>query len=263
MFAVNAERALGALEQSELELHYQPQLEVPTGRVAGLEALLRWRHPQAGLISPADLLLTAESTELIVKIGEWAIRTACFQCEKWVEEGRCVPVAVNVSAHQLEHSDILSAVQKALDDSGFPPEYLEIEITENVAIHNFPAVAETLEQLKRLGVRIAADDFGTDHASLKYIQSLPVDTVKIDKYFIEGIERSAKARIILRNIIQLSEGLDLRVIAEGVETRQQAQFLLAEGCRVMQGFYFYRPMPACEVERIIRINEKNYCGAAR
>ncbi|MCE5189123.1 MAG: EAL domain-containing protein [Eubacteriales bacterium] len=263
MFAASAERVRLALEQEELELYYQPQIDVRTGRIVGMEALLRWRHPEAGMIGPAEFLAATESTDLIVEIGEWAVRTACQQNRTWMDGGYRIPVAVNVSAHQLENSDIVSAVRKALDESGLPPEHLEIEITENVAIHDFPAVIETMERLKGLGVRLAMDDFGTEYASLKYIQSLPVDTVKIDKCFVDGIEGSLKSRIVLNHIIRLSAGLGLEIVAEGVETKQQAQFLSAEGCRVMQGFYFYRPMPACEVRKIVRINEKSRCGDAR
>lgn len=263
MFMVGAERVRYALEQEELQLYYQPQIDVLTGRIVGMEALLRWRHPEVGMIGPAEFLYATESTDLIVGIGEWVVRAACQQNRKWMDGGYRIPIAVNVSAHQLETSDILSAVRQSLNESALPPDCLEIEITENVAIHDFPAVIDTLESLKSLGVRIAMDDFGTEYASLKYIQSLPIDTVKIDKCFVDEIEESLKARIILKNIIQLSRGLGLQVVAEGVETKQQAQFLSAEGCRVMQGFYFYRPMPACEVEKIVRINEKSRCGTAR
>ena len=263
MLVFDAERVRYALEKGELELYYQPQLDVLTRRITGMEALLRWRHPEAGLIGPAGLLSATESTDMIVKIGEWAIRTACRQNRKWMTNGYRIPIAVNVSAYQLENSDIVTAVQKALEETGLPPEYLEIEITENVAIRDFPAVIDTLEALKRLGVRLAMDDFGTEYASLKYVQCLPVDTVKIDKYFIDGIECNLKARIILKNMIQLSKGLGLRVVAEGVETKQQVQFLAAEGCRVIQGYYFYRPMTAVEAREVMRLNGRGCCDAMR
>ena len=210
-----------SLERNELELHYQPQIDSSSGRIVGLEALLRWNHPERGRVSPVRFIPIAEKTGLITQIGKWSLKNACRQNKNW-QDGQSpkIPVAVNLSARQFEHEDMMEVVGRILEETGLPAKYLELEITENTAIKELNSVAETLRQLKGLGVGIAVDDFGTAYSSLNYIKRLPVDKIKIDKCFIDGIGVSAKDEKILKTVIMLIQDLGMKAVAEGVETKR-------------------------------------------
>ena len=235
----------GALDRDELVLHYQPQFRVNDQTVAGMEALLRWNRPGAGLVPPATFVPIAEETRLIVPIGEWVLRAACRQAKRWQErEHPNLRMAVNLSPRQFQQSDLLKMIASALDESGLAPSSLEIEITESTAMLNTDRTVATLRALRELGVRIAIDDFGTGHSALNYLRSFPIDCVKIDQTFVHGIDSSRIDRAIVSAIIEMARGLDVRVIAEGVETEAQLRFLRHEGCDEVQGFLLGRPAAA-------------------
>ncbi len=241
-----------ALERSELELYYQPQVNSRSGMLVGLEALIRWNHPERGVVGPGIFIPVAEKTGLIIEIGEWVVRTACRQNKRWQDMGLLkIPVAVNISARQFEDSNITEAIDEILNGTNLPAEYLEIEITEHVAFRELSGVVETLKRLKRLGVKITMDDFGTEYSSLNYIRQLPVDSAKIDKCFIDGIGANLKDEAIVKTMIALLEALELKVVAEGVETKRQVDFLAEKGCHIIQGFYYYKPMPADRIEKLL------------
>lgn len=253
-----------ALERNELELYYQPQIDSQSDRIVGLEALLRWKHPKKGIIGPLEFIQAIENTGLIMKISEWVVKSACRQNKYWQDMGLPKkPVAVNISARQLEDGDIVELFCGALKETGLPSEYIEIEITENTAVRDFNIAVETLKRLKNLGVGIAMDDFGASYSSLNYIKQLPVDAVKIDKCFIEGIGVSIKDEAILKTVIALLQNFNLRIVAEGVETEQQVKFLADEGCRIIQGFYYYKPMPADDIEKLLSSENKNFDSLAK
>jgi len=243
---------LKALERGELELFYQPQVHVRSNSIVGLEALLRWKHPRRGNIAPHAFLSVVERTDSMIRLGNWIIECVCTQNKAWQNGGFPeIPVAVNVSAHQLENGNILPFVISALKSTGLPPEFLELEITESIAIRNVKEVAKTLEALKQTGIRIAIDDFGTQYASFGYIKDLPIDILKIDKCFIDEIGSNHKAEAILLSIVSLADKLHIQLVAEGVETKKQMVFLSDIGCNVIQGFYYYRPMPASEITKLL------------
>jgi diguanylate cyclase (GGDEF)-like protein/PAS domain S-box-containing protein len=226
-----------ALERQELVLHYQPQLRLDTRQVVGMEALLRWRRPDHGLVMPATFISIAEESRLIVPMGEWVVREACRRAAEW--EG--IRVAVNLSPREFQHSDLRRVIGAALAESGLDPHLLEIEITESTAMINTDRTLATLRGLREMGVRIAIDDFGRGHSSLDYLRSFPIDTLKIDQAFVHEIDRSAGDRAIVSAIIAMAHGLGLRVTAEGVETESQAAFLAEAGCEEVQGYLFGRP----------------------
>ena len=234
-----------ALDRGELVLHYQPQINIATGRVTGVEALLRWNRPGFGLVAPKDFIPIAEETRLIVPIGEWVLREACRQARAWQSAGSPdFRMAVNLSPRQFQHSDLPQVIASALEFSGLPPGNLELEITESLAMQNTARTITTLQRLREMGVQIAIDDFGTGHSSLNYLRSFPIDSVKIDQEFVQEIETSAADRAIIAAVIGMARGLSLRVIAEGVETEQQLDFLREQGCEEVQGFLFSEPVPA-------------------
>lgn len=252
MHRIGTKMVLKALERGELELFYQPQVNIRSNSIVGLEALLRWPHPRLGNITPHAFLSVIERTDSMIRIGNWTIESVCSQNKVWQGGGLTkIPVAINVSAYQLENGNILPFVTAALQSTGLAPEFLEIEITENIAIRNIREVAKTLEALKRTGVKIAIDDFGTQYASFGYIKDLPVDIVKIDKCFIDEIGCNPKAEAILLSMVSLMDKLQIQIIAEGVETKQQMSFLGDIGCNLIQGFYYYRPMPANAVAELL------------
>jgi diguanylate cyclase (GGDEF)-like protein len=233
-----------AIDDDLLELHYQPQVALPGGEVVGLEALLRWRDPDQGMISPARFVPILEETGLIVPVGEWVIRTACAQQVAWQAAGPGrLRVAVNVSPLQFRR-DLYAAVSRALEATGADPTLLELEITEGLLIDDLDACRSVLTSLKELGVRIAIDDFGTGYSSLVYLRRLPIDVLKIDRSFVRDVERDADAAAIVGGIIALAHKLGLEVIAEGIETDAQRRFLEAQGCEMGQGYLFSPPLPA-------------------
>ena len=234
-----------AVEKEEFVLHYQPQIDIETRMVVGTEALLRWQHPELGLLPPLDFISLAEDTGLILPIGVWVLRTASAQTRAWQEAGFTgLRIAVNVSARQFQQPDLLETIVQALDTTGLDPTSLELELTESSIMQNANSVVETLTQLRQMGVRISIDDFGTGYSSLGYLKRLPIDTLKLDRSFVdEAISDPDNAALVMA-IITLAHNLRLKVIAEGVETEEHLRFLRLLRCDEAQGFLFSKPMPA-------------------
>jgi len=240
-----------ALEQEEFLLFYQPQFDLGSGRLTGVEALLRWQRPDVGLVSPLDFIPLAEETGLIVPIGEWVLRTACAQGCAWGRSGAgLLRVAVNISARQFGRADFCETVGTILSDTGFPPDCLELELTESLAMHHAEETVLTLKKLKALGVQISIDDFGTGYSSLSYLKRFPVDSLKIDKSFVDGIADDPNDAAIVIAIIAMAHSMGLGVIAEGVETEEQLDFLKLHHCNEVQGFLLGRPMPSEQIGKL-------------
>lgn len=239
-----------ALSRNELSLHYQPQLEISTGKIIGVEALMRWKHPQRGYISPGQFIPVAENSDLIFELGNWALITACRQMYDWGKKAENQKVAVNVSANQFLSSDFIEIVSRVLHKSGLEPSRLELEITEGVLVEDKEMALKILEQLKEIGVKIAIDDFGTGYSSLSYLSHLPIDCLKIDKSFVQSSSSDPRDTAIIRTIISLGNSLDLTVLAEGIETEEQLTFLHLLGCREGQGYLFSRPIPADTMDSV-------------
>ncbi|MET0657297.1 MAG: bifunctional diguanylate cyclase/phosphodiesterase, partial [Steroidobacteraceae bacterium] len=233
-----------AIEQGQFELHYQPKVFTHGGRVAGLEALLRWNHPRCGLLSPDKFIAPLEETGLILQVGQWAIEQALRDHQRWTNEGLVPPrVAVNVSTLQLSQPGFVDVVRSAIRASGAAPDALELEMTESLIIENIEANARALQEISDLGVFIAIDDFGTGYSSLRYLAKLPVDHLKIDRSFIATMVSDPDSMTIVSTVISLAHALDLEVVAEGVETEEQARLLKLMRCDEMQGFLFSKPLP--------------------
>ncbi|MCA0972456.1 EAL domain-containing protein [Halobacillus litoralis] len=237
-----------ALEQEEeFVLHYQPKVDMRTMEVVGMEALIRWEHPSFGLLPPKTFIPLAEETGIIAKLGTWVIKEACRQRKKWYDQGfREMVMSANLSPQQLNQKNLVDIVAQILRDTGLPAELLELELTENLIIHNTEQTLETIKQLKQLGVLISIDDFGTGYSSLGYLKDFPVDVLKIDKSFIDELTTDSSQSAITDSIISLSQNLNIGVIAEGVETAEQANYLNKKGCHLIQGFYFSPPIPEDE-----------------
>lgn len=234
-----------ALEQNELIVYYQPLVCIATGEVQGMEALLRWNNPQEGMISPARFIPVAEKTGLILPIGEWVLRTACRETQRWHEAGyHDLHVSVNLSPRQFEHPDLVDMIAGILLETSLRPECLKLEITESVAMQNADRAIEKLHALKELGIHISIDDFGTGYSSLNYLKRFPIDTLKIDRSFVGDIPRDGDDMAIVTAIIAMAHNLKIDVVAEGVETSEQLQFLQAQDCDLMQGYLFSPPVPA-------------------
>ena len=236
-----------ALERNELRLHYQPLAKID-GEVIGFEALLRWHNPLRGMVSPASFIPVAEESGLIMQIGEWVLREACREAARW---GHPLQIAVNLSPIQFRHGDLAGLVHAVLLETGLAPTRLELEITEGVLVEDFGRGLSILRRLKTLGVRIAMDDFGTGYSSLSYLQSFPFDKIKIDQSFISNVKSNPQSAAIVRAVIGLAHGLDLPVLAEGVETKAQLDFLAAESCNEVQGYLMGRPHPILEYSALI------------
>lgn len=245
-----------ALELGELLLYYQPQVDIEQASLVGLEALIRWNHRELGLVSPGEFIPLAEETGLIIPIGAWVIEEACRQAMDWQNRG--LPparVSVNVSALQFGRDDFIETVLRALDKSGLEPQWLELELTEGLLLGDTHSIAAKLNQLKEIGVYLAIDDFGTGYSSLRYLQQLPIDTLKIDQSFVRTlgtVHESPKTRALLKTIAMLGHNLDMRVIAEGVETSEQLDYLEEIGCQEIQGYLISRPLRVQELEGFIR-----------
>jgi diguanylate cyclase (GGDEF)-like protein len=234
-----------ALKNEELYLLYQPQIEVRSGEIVGVEALVRWRHPERGIISPTEFIPLAEETGLIVPIGEWVLRTACHQAKSWQRQtGRAIRISVNLSAKQFKDDNLAQIVLSALHDTGLDPKLLELELTEGTLMDNARATMTTLEQLRTIGVYLSIDDFGTGYSSMNYLKRFHVRALKIDKSFICGLPQDSENAAITRAIIAMAHGLKMVVVAEGVETDEQLVLLEEYGCDLVQGFYLGHPSPA-------------------
>ena len=231
------------LERHELELHYQPQFDLQSGAVVGAEALIRWHHPKRGFVSPTEFLPVAEECGFIVPIGQWVLQHACTQARAWQNAGlRPIRIAVNMSAAELRAKDVVANIGVILAETNLDPRYLEIELTETFLLQHPDSTALVLQALKRMGIRIALDDFGTGYSSLSYLKRFPIDTLKIDQSFIRDIVTDADDASIVSAVIRLGRDLDMGVIAEGVETRNQLDFLRKRRCPEGQGYYFSRPV---------------------
>lgn len=240
-----------AIVQNELTLAYQPIVEMRTERIVSIEALVRWNHPQKGLLGPDEFIGLAEDTGLIVPLGDWVLREACRQNREWQRRGLfMVPIAVNISARQIEH-DLLASVSEALDASSLPAHYLDIELTESVLMESAASSSMTIDGLKELGTRISVDDFGTGYSSLSYLERFPIDALKIDRSFMPHDPQVPGAGVIAGTIISMAQSLGLEVVAEGVETREQRDFLLARGCTRGQGHYYWTALPPHALEGLV------------
>lgn len=237
-----------ALENEEFVLYYQPQLACRNGELKGVEALIRWEHPEKGMVPPGHFIEVAEETGLIVDIGDWVMHQACLQAKTWFAEGRHVRVAINVSALQFERGDFTRRVMRALEDSGAGPEMIELELTESLAMSDIKAVVDRIEPLRAIGIRFAIDDFGSGYSSLAYLSKLTFDCFKIDRSFIQNIGKTGGDEAIVRTILGMAKSLGYETVAEGIETMEQYAFLRNEGCDLAQGFLFARPMPASQLE---------------
>ncbi|MGE7623355.1 bifunctional diguanylate cyclase/phosphodiesterase [Viridibacillus sp. NPDC096237] len=235
-----------ALEQDELVLFYQPQINYKTNQFEGVEALVRWNHPEQGMISPDKFIPIAEETGLIVPIGEWVLKEACEQLKSWHNQGYPLKsMSVNLSVRQFEQNNLFSIVKNVLKKADLSPEYLHLELTENLIVKNTELTLKTMKQLNGLGINLAIDDFGTGYSSLGYLKNLPISTLKIDKSFVQEMTEDEAA--ITNTIITLAQNLNLEVIAEGVETKEQAEFLSTQDCYLMQGYFFSKPMSADDI----------------
>ena len=241
-----------AIEKNELELYYQPQLSCHNNQIMGVEALIRWRHPVMGLISPAKFIPIAEKTGLILPIGEWVLRTACQQNKKWQEQGLPkIRMGVNLSLRQFHNNDLLNLVESVLKETKLAPQYLELEITETIAMKEKSYIINTLNAFRQIGVSIAIDDFGTEYSSLSYLKHLPVDRLKVAMQFIRGIGIDHKDEALAKGIIVLAKSIGMNVIAEGVETKEQLEFLKNHNCDEIQGYYFFKPLAEAEMTKLL------------
>jgi diguanylate cyclase (GGDEF)-like protein len=243
-----------AIEKEELSLCYQPQVDLATGEVVGVEALARWRHPERGMVPPAHFIEVAEQADLIVPLGEWVLRRACRDAAEWRREGNpSLRVAVNLSARQLSHPNLAAAVAAALEESGLTGEALDLELTETALCSTGDGTPETLQRLREMGIRLFVDDFGTGYSSLAYLRRFRVDALKVDHSFVAGLGRDATDEALVRAVIEMAHALELQVIAEGVENETQADQLLGMGCDMVQGYLFSRPIPLESLKSLLMV----------
>ena len=248
-----------AMEREEFELYYQPQIDVHSMKIVGMEALLRWRHPERGIIGPGSFISVAEERGFIVPIGDWALRTACAQAKNFRDAGfPSFRVAVNLSARQFREKSLVKDIESALRESKLDPRCLELEITESVAMENVDLTVKQLMTLRGTGISIAIDDFGMGHSSLSYLKRFPIDALKIDRDFVSDLPERAEDAAIVRSVIELAQGLNLRVVAEGVENKEQLDFLKEQNCREVQGFYFGFPVPPAEFQKLLKVEGRSH-----
>lgn len=242
-----------ALGRSELLLYYQPRVALDTGAIHGVEALLRWQHPEMGMVSPARFIPIAEQAGYIESIGEWVLQEGCRQQKAWLDAGLpALRMAINLSALQMRQADLVDRVRHILAETGLPAEYLELEITESALVEDQDAVADKLRAFREMGIAIALDDFGTGYSAMSYLKKFPLDYMKIDQSFVRGIPKDRNDVAITRTIVALASNLDLKVVVEGVETEEQLVFARNEGCDEFQGFFFSRPVPPAAIEELLR-----------
>ncbi|MEM1370247.1 MAG: bifunctional diguanylate cyclase/phosphodiesterase [Cyanobacteria bacterium P01_H01_bin.15] len=236
-----------AIEEKQLSLYYQPQINVTTGQVFGMEALLRWHHPDLGAVSPARFIPLAEETNLIIPIGEWVLKTACAQSREWQQAGLPnLRVAVNLSPLQFQQANLVEMIAQNLANTNLTSDYLEVEVTETTLMQNVDFARQVLHELQDMGIQISMDDFGTGYSSLSYLKNLPFHAIKIDQSFIRDLKNAPQDKAIISAIIALGRGFELRVIAEGVETPEQMELLRSLHCNEMQGYWFSHPLPPAE-----------------
>ncbi|MDA8412884.1 MAG: EAL domain-containing protein [Desulfobacteraceae bacterium] len=246
------------LEQNEFRVHYQPKVDVSSGRIVAMEALARWEHPELGLLSPVEFIQLAEENGLIMQLGEWVLRESCIQNVKWQSEGIMdLRVAVNLSGYQLQHSALLATISRVLKETGMSPDHLELEITESVLMQNPDFAVTVLSALSESGIQISIDDFGTGYSSLAHLKRFSVNTLKIDKSFVRDVDLSSTDAAIATAIIAMGNSLNLNVIAEGVETQAQFDFLKFNNCDQVQGYHFCRPLPPEELIELLRTNHRD------
>ncbi len=242
-----------ALERKEFVLHYQPLIQINSNKMIGVEALIRWQHPLLGIISPTRFIPLAEETGLIVPIGEWILHSACAQNKAWQDQGYPpLKVSVNLSGRQFKEPDLVHTIADILDKTGLDPQYLELEITENISMNDVNFTIQALQELKALGLKISIDDFGTGYSSLNYLKKFPIDTLKIDQSFVRDIHTDRDDAAIVKAIMAMAFSLDLNVIAEGVETIEQLLFLTKQNCPEAQGYYFNKPLTPDEVLNLLK-----------
>ncbi len=240
-----------SLKENRFELYYQPQIDIASGHAIGTEALIRWNHPEHGMISPVKFIPLAEATGVIIQIGEWVLKEACNQAAKWHGEGRNIVMAVNISAVQFRRGNIEKTVAKALEESGLDPKFLELELTESILISDESSTIKTLQRLKNLGIQLSIDDFGTGYSSLSYLRKFRIDKLKIDQSFVRDIVDDVEDRAIVTAIVQMAKSLNLKTIAEGVEDEVVLQYLSQMGCDEIQGYYISKPLPPREIEYLL------------
>ena len=249
------------IEREEFILHYQPQICAKTGKLTGTEALVRWQHPELGMVPPLDFIPIAEATGLIVPLGERVLQTACVQNAAWQRAGfPPLRVAVNLSLRQFQQSNLVEIISRILTGSGLEPKYLELELTESSLMDNAELTIETLHRLRKLGIKISIDDFGSGYSSLSYLKNLPIDTLKIDRTFVTDIGIGSSDAAIIKTIITLAHNLRLKTIAEGVETEEQSTILSNLGCDEMQGYLFSKPLPADALESFLKARQSEISG---
>jgi EAL domain-containing protein (putative c-di-GMP-specific phosphodiesterase class I) len=246
-----------ALENGRITVHYQPKVDLASGRMTGMEALARWVREDGSLVQPQEFIPLAEETGLIVPIGAEVLRQACRQAALWRSQGHPdLTVAVNLSARQFGQHDLVAVVEEALRLSGLPASHLELEITESTAMGNVGAASETLKRLQAMGVRVSLDDFGTGYSSLYYLKQFPIDALKIDKFFVQHAPEDADDAAIVQAIVSMAHSLGLKIVAEGVETNEQLAFLRELGCEMIQGFIYSKPLPAPALGEILAQGRK-------
>nr|WP_321398759.1 EAL domain-containing protein [uncultured Desulfobacter sp.] len=244
-----------AIDRDELQLHYQPQVDLPSGELIGMEALLRWDNHVLGSVPPLEFIPVAEACGLIIPIGEWVMRTACEQVCQWIKKGLIFErVAVNVSVRQFTHPNFLTVVEQILEETCMPSKYFEIEITESLFAEDMDKISETLRTLRNKGIAVSVDDFGTGYSSLSRLKDMPIDCLKIDRSFVLGVDSRKNDQSIISAILSMAKGMDIRVIAEGIDNDRQLDFLIEKGCTEAQGFLFSRPLPAEKIEEILKQN---------
>lgn len=240
------------IAHNEFVLYYQPQFDLKSHKLVSVEALIRWQHPVKGILLPIDFISLAEETGLIIPIGEWVLRTACQQIKSWQDAGLPpIRVAVNITTKQFRLYNIVQVIAAILKETGLEAQYLELELTENIIINNIDMV-QTIHDLKKMGIQIALDDFGTGYSSLSYLREIPVDRLKIDQSYIQNIDSRRGDDVLIQAIITMAKSLNLEVLAEGVETQRQVDFLMSKKCGEVQGFYFSKPISASECEKLLQ-----------